>query len=564
MRKILKLFSFIFILAAIFSVMACSNGKSGIIGELSYEATRTELEVTADFEENEKLSDSNTTVSVKLYDQDENYKTYLSVKVENNISGKVTFENLTQNTKYILKLFVSIDGFEEELDSIEATTKNEGNSMETAISIKTVDDFKAMSNDKDAYYRLDADLDFAQSGSISLFTESFSFSGKFFGNNHTISNVTLAAKKHSGLFGYLDGAEISDLNIKNVDLTSTTTIQFAGVIAGFAKDSTLKNIVVDDFMYNGEKSTTSYNLVVGGLIGETQGSGSIENCQMLNADIKIEKASKVLNCGLIVANLTGEYLVDQSVASGKLAIGIKNSSATVYSGTMYIGGFIGANSSLRKVSNSYSDVDIDVYRLEIDSALDQEISNKLYVGGFIGGNPGNQCNVENCFAYADIDVVAAELTDDYITKAKDQIIADVLRVGGFIGSVRSSAFGINNCLYYPKTTGVYVAAMVEKTTVDEKDSYSDYVISLTVAENRLDASKVNNLGAQLDKIDFVFNAKYETKNDDDEDVLVNITDEVELQSIKDSCIDKNNLSSNAADVLSDSLKQALNTLLTKE
>ena len=113
MRKILKLFSFIFILAAIFSVMACSNGKSGIIGELSYEATRTELEVTADFEENEKLSDSNTTVSVKLYDQDENYKTYLSVKVENNISGKVTFENLTQNTKYILKLFVSIDGFEE-------------------------------------------------------------------------------------------------------------------------------------------------------------------------------------------------------------------------------------------------------------------------------------------------------------------------------------------------------------------------------------------------------------------------------------------------------------------
>lgn len=285
---------------------------------------------------------------------------------------------------------------------------------------------------------------------------------------------------------------------------------------------------------------------------------------MLNADIKIEKASKVLNCGLIVANLTGEYLVDQSVASGKLAIGIKNSSATVYSGTMYIGGFIGANSSLRKVSNSYSDVDIDVYRLEIDSALDQEISNKLYVGGFIGGNPGNQCNVENCFAYADIDVVAAELTDDYITKAKDQIIADVLRVGGFIGSVRSSAFGINNCLYYPKTTGVYVAAMVEKTTVDEQDSYSDYVISLTVAENRLDASKVNNLGAQLDKIDFVFNAKYETKNDDDEDVLVNITDEVELQSIKDSCIDKNNLSSNAADVLSDSLKQALNTLLTKE
>ena len=50
--------------------------------------------------------------------------------------------------KYILKLFVSIDGFEEELDSIEATTKNEGNSMETAISIKTVEAHRASIMDK--------------------------------------------------------------------------------------------------------------------------------------------------------------------------------------------------------------------------------------------------------------------------------------------------------------------------------------------------------------------------------------------------------------------------------
>lgn len=105
------------------------------------------------------------------------------------------------------------------------------------------------------------------------------FSGKFYGNGHTISNLDFSSVYGSGViggfFGYIENAEISGLNIKGkIDINSTKDYTYFGTIAGYAEKSNFSDCVSDVSFTNND------NYVYGslGMIGYAENT-KIRYCE---------------------------------------------------------------------------------------------------------------------------------------------------------------------------------------------------------------------------------------------------------------------------------------------
>ena len=105
------------------------------------------------------------------------------------------------------------------------------------------------------------------------------FSGKFYGNGHTISNLDFSSVYGSGLiggfFGYIENAEIYGLNIKGkININSTKDYTYFGTIAGYAEKSNFSDCVSDVSFTNND------NYVYGslGMIGYAENT-KIRYCE---------------------------------------------------------------------------------------------------------------------------------------------------------------------------------------------------------------------------------------------------------------------------------------------
>ena len=175
--------------------------------------------------------------------------------------------------------------------------------------IKTVDDllvFGKAVNDgdfngkTDAVVVLDKDLDltgidwtpignvFNAKGELQNY-----FSGKFYGNGHTISNIDFTSIYGKdvlvGFFGDIEEAEVSGLTIEgNLDVTNTDNdYTFYGTIAGFAGDCTITDCVSNVSFNNNGKYV--YGLM--GMVGQADAT-TFEYCEN-TADITISGDSGV-------------------------------------------------------------------------------------------------------------------------------------------------------------------------------------------------------------------------------------------------------------------------------
>ncbi|MDD6977465.1 MAG: hypothetical protein PUI72_04020 [Prevotellaceae bacterium] len=98
--------------------------------------------------------------------------------------------------------------------------------------------------------------------------------GTFDGNNKTISNLYIkTSSKYSGLFGEIlvlvdVNSSIKDIIFENVNITSTN--EFSGVLAGYAKKTDISGITVNSGSINGTHN-------VGGIVGLSYDT-NISNC----------------------------------------------------------------------------------------------------------------------------------------------------------------------------------------------------------------------------------------------------------------------------------------------
>ena len=249
--------------------------------------------------------------------------------------------------------------------------------------------------------------------------KSNAYSGKFDGQEHTLSGLYLVETEESnlGLFGYIgnDGG-VSNLNVENLFLKGHENV---GVICGYLSQGTITNCNV----YNGEilcayqsaggicgyvRSGTISNCSnrcsldaqyysVGGICGYNK--GTIDNCRN-SADINIGKLLYVggvcgYNEGLIKNSLNNSNRV---ASAGKYVGGVCglntktisncHNNASVSADQGYVGGVCGKSLN-GKIGDCYNDGEVYIMKLE-DSSNEYD-----YIGGICGY--AENTNFINCY-----------------------------------------------------------------------------------------------------------------------------------------------------------------------
>ena len=323
----------------------------------------------------------------------------------------------------------------------------EENEQSNKTSITTVDELlqfaKAVDNgeydDKtDAVVSLDADLDltgvawkpigsvFDGDGNLLHY-----FSGKFYGNGHTISNLDFSenyGKAEYPVFGFFSvayGAEISGLTIQGkLDVSNSGYVYF-GTVAGVAADSKISDCVSDVSFTDTDKYINGTAALCGYAINST-----IEHCQN-KGNFSVTTDTTSLQMGGIVGvadNSTVQYCAN---------------TGDMTSWTPCTGGIVGQLFQNSKIINCYSTGKI------------VPLGKGTTDFGGIAGTVGAGTEIRHCYFAGEVDLSQYTATTPY------------KRLGGIAGGVSSDTPVFENN-YFVKTENVpacfkYQDAGTEKT-----------------------------------------------------------------------------------------------------
>ena len=293
----------------------------------------------------------------------------------------------------------------------------EENEQSNKTSITTVDELlqfaKAVDNgeydDKtDAVVSLDADLDltgvawtpigsvFAADGTLLHY-----FSGKFYGNGHTISNLDFSENYGKteypsfGFFSEVYGAEISGLTIQGkLDVSNSGYVYF-GTVAGVAADSKISDCASNVSFTDTDKYINGTVALCGYAINST-----IEYCQN-KGDFSITQDVTSFQMGGIVG-LAQNSTVQYCANTGDLT-----------SWTPCTGGIVGQLIQNSKVINCYSTGKI------------VPLGKGTTDFGGIAGTVGTGTEIRHCYFAGEVDLSQYTATTPY------------KRLGGIVGGVSS-------------------------------------------------------------------------------------------------------------------------------
>ena len=204
------------------------------------------------------------------------------------------------------------------------------------------------------------------------------FQGNFYGNGHTISNLTinvsLSSNAYTGLFGITDGAVIRDVGLENVSVTNKVTYYsddaWTGALVGYALNTTISNVYVDKGSVQSNHSDYCHQMYTGGLVGQLY-SGKIEYSYSTVNVVADNSYNNQDTCtGGLVGFNSGQIF--DSYATGNVSV-----YSDLYSSSYHVssGGFVGYNTNL--ITRSFSTGQVTVSGNNV---------NKIYTGGFVGWN----------------------------------------------------------------------------------------------------------------------------------------------------------------------------------
>jgi len=321
-------------------------------------------------------------------------------------------------TLCLVMTFVPMAAFAAEANKISITTVDELLQFAKAVDNGEYDD------KTDAVVSLDADLDltgvawkpigsvFDGDGNLQHY-----FSGKFYGNGHTISNLDFSenygktAYPSFGFFSEVYGAEISGLTIQGkLDVSNSGYVYF-GTVAGVAADSKISDCVSDVSFTD----TTEYINGTVALCGYAINS-TIEYCQN-KGNFSITKDVSSFQMGGIVGlaqNSTVQYCAN---------------TGNITSWTPCTGGIVGQLFQNSKIINCYSTGGM------------APLGNGTTDFGGIAGIVGAGTEIRHCYFAGGMDLSQYTATKPY------------KRLGGIAGGVSSDTpvFGNN---YFVETENV--------------------------------------------------------------------------------------------------------------
>ena len=246
------------------------------------------------------------------------------------------------------------------------------------------------------------------------------FSGKFYGNGHTVSNLDLSdvygATVLCGFFGDIENAEISSLTVQGtINVNSEREYTYYGAIAGFAGGCTIFDCTADVSFTNNE------NLVYGmiGLCGQASDT-VIDYCRN-TADILITGNMGSLYVGGIAGYVDGNSEIRNCVNTGEMELAAPTGGEIV--GQLSSGG--------AKIINCYATGKLTPYG-----------TGNTDIGGIVGvagGSSGN-AEVRHCYFAGEMDMSQYTASAPYG------------RLGAIAGSAKDTTAFENN--YYAESNEV--------------------------------------------------------------------------------------------------------------
>ena len=304
-----------------------------------------------------------------------------------------------------------------------------GESIQWEI-ISTKEELLALANAEGAEtlsknYKLTADLDLSGETFPGIGTAAQPFTGRFDGQNKTISNVTVFGTDNVGFFGVIKGAKIQNLNLKNVSITG---VEKVGGLVGYAQVELDKSDLSQNTanLIGGctVSGTVSGKKQTGGLVGLNEGKA--------DADTLFSIASSIDKCSAEVT-VTGKDMTGGLVGENTGTI-TKSAATGAVTGTSMTGGLVGDNTG-------------DIY----DSHAEGAVSGSSGTGGFAGYSSGA---VKNCYSLGA--VTGTDYTGSFagsLAKADTVVGAGQVTItgtptqgynGGLAGSLSGTVSGLAN------------------------------------------------------------------------------------------------------------------------
>lgn len=273
----------------------------------------------------------------------------------------------------------------------------------------------------------------------------YPFTGSYDGQNYKIKNLYCRPYLYydyieMGLFGIVENANLSNINIENSQIrsgfvhttlsTTTSWIHTSGGLVGYAKNGTsiINCHVKDSTITAGEGQTSDGQwqyLNAGGLIGYTDKTVYISDCTVDNCDIAINATKAVsIGCGGLVANINwGQAHTDEISIENCSVKNCNVSTAGVTNAPC--GGFSGANTVL--IKNCFVE--------------NTSVTSSGQCGGFTGRIVGKgwsataqgaiyNCYVKDCTVYG-----TGAVPGGFLARQNSGIVKDCYVIGG-------TAFGV--------------------------------------------------------------------------------------------------------------------------
>ena len=321
------------------------------------------------------------------------------------------------------------------------------------ISITTVDELlqfaKAVDNgeydDKtDAVVSLDADLDltgvawkpigsvFDGDGNLLHY-----FSGKFYGNGHTISNLDFSenyGKAEYPVFGFFSvayGAEISGLTIQGKLDVSNSGYVFFGTVAGVAENSKISDCVSDVSFTDTDKYINGPAALCGYAINST-----IEHCQN-KGNFSVTTDTTSLQMGGIVGvadNSTVQYCAN---------------TGDMTSWTPHTGGIVGQLYQDSKIINCYS------------TGKMVPLGHGTTNFGGIAGTVGADTEIRHCYFAGEVEVDVSQYTATTPYKRLGGIVGDFSSGTPVVVFENNYFIETNNMTAFSKNTAAGTAKSLE-------------------------------------------------------------------------------------------------------
>ena len=395
-------------------------------------------------------------------------------------SRTAEINRIMANTEYNgISLLKPAGGFIEEINPL---TESEAIAQGYTI-INTADDLQALKDNLSGKYILMNDIDLSGYNWTAIGTKTNPFSGELNGNGHVIKNLQVddAAGNGIGLFGVIDGANVSNVGLENADINVQNAV---GILAGAAEASIITNCY----------STGSVRGAgwVGGLIGQITNATTINNCF---------STANVTGTSSQIGGLVGR--LDSSSVSNSYAEGS-------VLGKIFVGGLIGNSVGISNISFSYALGDV--------KADDN-------VGGLLGYLGDHKIYIDNCYSAGTVEANLSsggmigwvDDDSDLCVVTNSKVLGKSENLDGIIiGGSGGTSIEVTNCSYisYYKNSGIEAVTTAKpellKYTGDANCSdvrpfsYGNNKIGYQVGINSSDSSRIDidfSCGISVNNID---------------------------------------------------------------